>query len=113
MFIHWSDEAIAEMKSRFGPETRLWKLVSDSEDCGCSVNGVPTFWAVSAPESGELKAESNAFEVWYVPQHAVFFDEQLRVSYHSKNHSFQLASDGQIYTNRLKLTDKRSTSAAL
>lgn len=113
MFIQWSEEAITEVNSLFGQKTQLWKLVFDSEDCGCSVNGVPTFWAVDTPENGELKAQSNAFEIWYVPQHAVFFDEHLRVSYNSDNRSFQLASDGQIYTNRLKLTDKRSTSAAL
>lgn len=113
MFILWSEEAIAEVHARFGLDARLWKLVFDSEDCGCSVNGVPAFWAVDAPEKGELKAQSNAFENWYVPQHAVFFDEQLRVSYNPANRSFQLASDGQIYTNRLKLIDKRSANAVL
>jgi uncharacterized protein YqkB len=107
VFIQWSEEAIKEAKARFGSDPQVWKLVFDTEDCGCSVNGVPTLWAIKAPDIGELKAESNAFEVWYVPQHAVFFDEQLRISYFSNNRSFQLASDGQIYTNRLKLEDKR------
>lgn len=107
MFIQWSEEAISEVHNRFGTASQVWKLVFDSEDCGCSVNGVPTFWAINPPENGELKAGSNAFEVWYVPEHAIYFDEQLRVSYHPNNRSFQLASDGQIYTNRLKLEDRR------
>jgi uncharacterized protein YqkB len=113
MFIHWSEEAIAEIKVRFGPQTQTWKLVFDSEGCGCSVDGVATLWTVDHLEEEDSRAESNAFEVWYVPRHAVFFDDQLRITYNPSTYSFQLASDGQIYTNRLKLENKRSTGAAL
>lgn len=113
MIILWTEEAIKEVWARFGADGRVWKLVSDSEGCGCSVNGVATFWAVNAPIKGELQAVSNPFEVWYEQQHEVFFDELMRVSYDTGNRAFKLASDGQIYSNRLKLEDKRAENAAV
>jgi uncharacterized protein YqkB len=112
MNIHWSEEAIQEVQARFGLETKIWKLVFDSEGCGCSVNGVPTFWAITAPVPNDIQAGSNAFEVWYEQQQEVFFDDQLRVTYIPNTRSFQLASDGQIYSNRLKLEDKRTVNTA-
>ncbi len=113
MILHWSEEAIQEVQARFGSDTKAWKLVSDSEGCGCSVSGVPTLWAINPPVNGEIQAESNHFEVWYEKRHEVFFDERMRVTYISDKRSFQLASDGQIYSNRLKLEDKRTESIAL
>ncbi|WP_239614334.1 iron-sulfur cluster biosynthesis family protein [Cohnella mopanensis] len=113
MKIHWSEQAILEVQARFGTDATTWKLVSDSEGCGCSMNGVATFWAVLAPDSDDLHAESNHFNVSYEKRHEVFFDEQMRVTYLPDKRAFQLASDGQIYSNRLKLEDKRTADAAI
>lgn len=112
MIIQWSEDAIAEVKNRFGSDAALWKLVSDSEGCGCSVNGVATLWAIDAPAEGDLQAESNTLEVWYEKRHEVFFDDLMRVTYQPEHRAFKLASDGQIYSNRLKLEDKRMANAA-
>ncbi|BBI33621.1 iron-sulfur cluster biosynthesis family protein [Cohnella abietis] len=111
MNIKWSDEAIQEIQNRFGADTKVWKLVSDSEGCGCSVNGVPTLWAIHSPQNGELNAESNHFEVWYEQQHEVFFDDYMRITYQPDKRAFTLASDGQIYSNRLKLEDRRTAES--
>jgi uncharacterized protein YqkB len=111
MIVKWTDEAIQEIQARFGTDTKVWKLVFDSEGCGCSVNGVATFWAITAPLKGEIEAESNHFEVWYERDHEVFFDELMRVSYNPDKRAFKMASDGQIYTNRLMLEDKRTVAA--
>ena len=113
MFVQWSEEAIKEITVRYGSEAQVWKLVFDSEDCGCSVDGVPTFWSLNTPDEGDLRAESNAYEVCYAPQHAVFFDDLLRVTYNPISRSFTLASDGQIYTSWLKLEDKRQATATI
>ncbi|MCD9021028.1 iron-sulfur cluster biosynthesis family protein [Cohnella silvisoli] len=113
MIIQWTEEAVKEVQARFGADARMWKLVSDSEGCGCSVDGVATFWAINAPANGDLQAGSNSFEVWYEQRHEVFFDDLMRVSYDSGNRAFKLASDGQIYSNRLKLEDKRAENAAV
>jgi uncharacterized protein YqkB len=112
MIIQWSEEAIQEVQARFGAEARVWKLVSDSEGCGCSVNGIATFWAIQSPDNGELQAESNFFEVWYEQRHEVYFDDLMRVTYQPERRAFKLASDGQIYSNSLKLEDKRMANAS-
>ncbi|MFC5531862.1 iron-sulfur cluster biosynthesis family protein [Cohnella yongneupensis] len=110
MYIDWSEGAIREMETRFGQDAKRWKLVFDTEGCGCSVNGVPTFWHVSSPDPDDIQAGSNGVEVWIKPQHELFFDEILRVTYLPEHRSFKLASDGQIYTNRLKLQDRTTTT---
>jgi uncharacterized protein YqkB len=107
MKISWSKEAIHEVEARFGSDVKLWKLVFDSEGCGCSVDGVPTLWAVNAPLPDDVQADSDAFGVWYEKQHEMYFDEPLRISYLPGNRSFKLASDGQTYTNTFKLQDLR------
>ncbi|MFD0670290.1 iron-sulfur cluster biosynthesis family protein [Cohnella sp. GCM10027633] len=109
MYIEWSAEALREREARFGPDAVRWKLVFDSEDCGCSVSGVPTFWLVTDPEPDDVQAGTNGGEAWVKPQHIVFFDDKLRVAYLPEHRSFKLSSDGQTYTNRLKLQD-RTTS---
>ncbi len=111
MIVEWSEAALAEIVTRYGPEARIWKLVSDSEGCGCAMNGVAALWLIEEPEQGDLQAESNVVEVWYEKRHEVFFDERMRVSYDPSKRSFKLASDGQIYSNRLRLEDRRATAA--
>ncbi|MFC4304778.1 iron-sulfur cluster biosynthesis family protein [Cohnella boryungensis] len=112
MFIQWSDEAVAEIAARFGPGASTWKLVSDSEGCGCAMNGVAALWMLDEPESGDLRAGSNRLEVWYEKRHEVFFDELLRVSYDAGRRAFKLASDGQIYSNQLRLEDRRTAATS-
>jgi len=113
LIIQWSEEAIQAVQTKFGTDAKVWKLVFDSEGCGCSVDGVAALWAITGPENGDLQADSNPLEVWYEKKHEVFFDPLMRISYLPAHRSFQLASDGQIYSNRLKLDDKRITNAVI
>ncbi|WP_256757446.1 iron-sulfur cluster biosynthesis family protein [Cohnella sp. WQ 127256] len=113
MNIQWSEQAIQEVQAKFGEDTKDLKLVFDSEGCGCSVDGVATIWAISAPLSDDLHAESNHFEIWYEKRHEVFFDDHMRITYQPEHRAFKLASDGQIYSNRFKIVDKRTNIQAL
>jgi uncharacterized protein YqkB len=69
---------------------------------------VPALWAVSQPEQGDIPADGKPFTLWHDPHHAVFFDDELRITFDPLNKSFGLSSDGQIYTTRLLLADQRS-----
>jgi uncharacterized protein YqkB len=109
MNISWSPEAIAELHRRYGHNANEWKLVYDTEGCGCAVNGVPALWAVSEPEKGDLAAGSTGNILWYNKLQAVFFEDDMRISYQEDKRSFTLASDNQIYTTRLLITDRRKS----
>jgi Uncharacterized protein conserved in bacteria len=112
MIIEWSQEAVHALAARFGDSNAIYKLVSDSEGCGCSVSGVPALWVVNAPEKEDVQAVSEPFAVWYEPRHAIFFDEHMRIAYNEQYRTFALASDSQIYTNRLAVRDMRLSQAA-
>lgn len=105
--IDWSAEAAEALRAEFGLEGPVWKLVYDSEGCGCAVSGVPALWAVEAPLADDVKAEGGPVRVWYEKRHEVFFDERMRVDYDAAGRRFRLLSDGQIYTNRLAVVDRR------
>lgn len=111
MYIEWSEEALRVRETRFGPGADRWKLVFDSEGCGCSVDGVPTLWLITNPDPGDVQAGTNEGEVWVKPQHLVFFEDKLRVGYLPEHRSFKLSSDGQTYTTRLKLQDRTTLPA--
>lgn len=112
MIIEWSEAAVAALRARTGDSSAVWKLVSDSEGCGCAMNGVPALWAVDAPEKDDLQAVSDPISLWYEPRHAIFFDEKMRITYNEQLRAFTLASDGQIYTNRLAVRDRRHAQAS-
>lgn len=103
----WSPDAVSELMTRYGADATDWRLVYDTEGCGCAVNGVPALWAVDGPGSGDVLAESGDFRLWHDPRHEVFFDETLRIGFDPERRSFRLSSDGQIYTSRLVLADRR------
>ena len=111
MKIEWSEEAAKALRDRFGTEPGPLKLVYDAEGCGCAVSGVPALWVVDAPLPDDVRAESDAFELWHERRHEIFFDEALRIGYLPDVRSFSLVSDTQIYTNRLAVLDRRSTAA--
>ncbi|WP_158630060.1 iron-sulfur cluster biosynthesis family protein [Cohnella sp. AR92] len=113
MIIEWSEAAVAALRARTGDSNSVWKLVSDSEGCGCAMNGVPALWQVDAPEKDDLQAVSVPIPLWYEPRHAIFFEERMRITYDERLRAFALASDGQIYTNRLAVRDRRNATTSL
>lgn len=112
MILQWSELAALELRARFGEGAAVWKLAFDSEGCGCAMNGVPAIWAIDAPEEDDLKADGNAIDVYYEKRHEVFFDESMRISYDPSARAFKLSSDGQIYSNRLRIEDRRVLGAS-
>lgn len=111
MHIEWSERAIDEVTARFGDDAKPWKLVFDAEGCGCAVDGVPTLWHVASSEPEDVQIGSNVGQMWINPKHLIFFEDRLRIDYLPDHRSFKLASDGQIYTSRLKLENRAAIKA--
>lgn len=108
MKIECTPEAIAQLIKRFGSPLPAFRLVYDTEDCGCAVSGVPALWAAAADVPGDVCAASETLSIWHNPRHALFFEAHLRISWLPDRGSFALAGDGQIYTTRLAIVDRRS-----
>lgn len=107
MKMTWSPEAEAVLRARFGADVPGFRLVYDTEGCGCAVNGVPALWAVDGAMPGDVSADSGPLRLWLNGQQSVFFDDALRLDYRSDRRSFTLASDNQTYTTRLVVEDHR------
>jgi uncharacterized protein YqkB len=107
----WSDEAVEQLRARFGADVRGFRLVYDTEGCGCAVNGVPALWAADQPGPGDVAADSEPLSLWHDPRNAIYFEDVLRVAYIPERQSFRLSSDSQTYTTRLVLVDHRSKPA--
>jgi len=106
--MEWSPEAADQLRARFGADVPGFRLVYDTEGCGCAVNGVPALWAVDRALPGDVAADSGTPALWLDPQQSVFFEDVLRISYLPARQSFSLTSDNQTYTTRLVLEDHRT-----
>lgn len=105
MNITFSPEACKQIQSRYG-ETPVLKLVYDAEGCGCAVSGVPALWLISAPQHGDLTADTNAFHVYYEERQAVFFEAELCIDYVPATRAFKLKSKQQTYHDGMLILNK-------
>jgi uncharacterized protein YqkB len=112
MKISWSEEAVRQIRERFGSDAAHLRLVYDTEGCGCAVNGVPALWVVDERAPGDIAVDCEPFGVSIDPKHEVFFEDVLRIDYRSDVRCFRLSSDNQIYTSRLIPADRRGAAAA-
>lgn len=112
MKMTWSPEAAEQLRAKFGPDVSAFRLVYDTEGCGCAVNGVPALCAVDGPAPGDMRIDSEPFGLSMDPGHAVFFDDSLRLDWVNGRSAFRLSSDSQIYTTSLAVSDRRSAAAA-
>ncbi|GFZ90304.1 hypothetical protein GCM10008018_40700 [Paenibacillus marchantiophytorum] len=106
MNVTFTDTAI----DRIAPllqEDSVLNLVFDTEDCGCSVNGVPTLWIVPKANEEKRVAETNQFKLTYKAKDEIFFEEKMTIDFHDKNKSYILKSNNQIYNAGMSLVDKR------
>ncbi|MEI7024377.1 iron-sulfur cluster biosynthesis family protein [Paenibacillus sp. y28] len=108
MNITYSEPAITQIERQAGDKPFELKLVYDSEGCGCSVSGVATLWLVEPGDTKDLKAGGTPFEARYEQRHEIFFDHELSVDFTPERQSFVLKSSSQIYSNRMRLVDKRA-----
>ena len=114
MFIHVTENAAAAlMKYVQSPKERI-RLVYDSEGCGCAVSGVVSLWLDDSEDSDEAPAESNhqALPLYYLRRQKIFFEDAVRLDYLPERRAFRLSSDGQIYGNNIRVTDRRAVPAA-
>ncbi|MDQ0915473.1 iron-sulfur cluster biosynthesis family protein [Paenibacillus sp. V4I5] len=107
MKITFTDTAIHRLTPFVGKKEAILKLVFDTEDCGCSVNGVPTLWLVSQANTDDLAAETETFKLIYKAKDEIFFEENMKIDYHERNKSYILKSNNQIYNAGMSLVDKR------
>lgn len=108
MHIQLTDAAAARLQTLADSPDAVYKLVYDTEGCGCAVSGVPTLWLLDGAEAAESQvAAASDPTITYDPQQAVFFEDQLRLDYNSSRNSLILSSSGQIYTHDLAVIDKR------
>lgn len=108
MKITFTDTAIHRLTPFTSDQNEaMLKLVFDTEDCGCSVNGVPTLWLVSQANDDDLTAETETFKLIYKAKDEIFFEENMKIDYHEGNKSYILKSNNQIYNAGMSLVDKR------
>jgi uncharacterized protein YqkB len=112
MRIGWSEEAVRQIRERYGPDAVQLRLVYDTEGCGCAVNGVPALWVVDAKAPGDVAVDCEPLGMSIDPRHEVFFEDHMRIDYRPDARCFRLFSDNQIYASRLVPLDRRVTAAA-
>lgn len=109
MNIQLTNEASNRLSIVADNQDVIFKLVYDTEGCGCAVSGVPTLWMLQSDDEllQHPVASQEPLPIVYEQRHEVFFEEHLKLDYHADRNSFVLSSSGQIYTNDLAISDKR------
>lgn len=108
--IQFTEEASQAIRQKLRHENIKLKLVYDTEGCGCAVSGIPTLITINEIKE-EVKADCDAFPVYYDEQQAVFFEDQLIIDINSNAYGvYVLKSKGQIYSNHMLLKDRVTSS---
>lgn len=109
MNIQFTSEALQKLQPYIDDKDTLMKLVYDADGCGCAVSGVPALWVLNKQQVKEevRNASHEPLQIVYEPRHEVFFEDRLKLDYHSDKRAFKLSSDGQIYSTDLAIVDKR------
>lgn len=112
MRVAWSEQAVRAIRDQLESDEVTVRLVYDTEGCGCAVNGVAALWAVDEPHADDAEATGSpaGLRLWYDKHQAIFWDDEVRISYNPDRRTFVLSSDGQIYSNRLAVQDRRTVS---
>lgn len=105
MHITFSAAAARELGRRHRPGETLFKLLYDTDGCGCAVNGIARI--VPGPfrslEEGEALAAEDPYPVAYETRQEVFFEEELKLDYDASAQTFVLKSDSQFYNPHISL----------
>lgn len=103
MNIQFTPAAAEAIRPELAGGLRRLKLLYDTEGCGCVVSGVPALQFVDRPGPDDREGEGDPFPFLYEPRHEVFFEPKMKIDYDAERGAFVLKSDGQIYTNHLRL----------
>ncbi|AXI09405.1 iron-sulfur cluster biosynthesis family protein [Oceanobacillus zhaokaii] len=100
-----AEDVIKEMNTDNHESILLWY---DTIDCGCGVNGLPTFRLIDDIKAHYQKVDNGSFSTYISEQQAVFFTKSMKLDY--KNGTFKLSSpegmlNAFIATNSIIDTD--------
>ncbi len=104
MELIWTDQAIQEREKRVGENSlgrASYKLVYDTEGCGCVNNGVFFLSVVSGLENGDIEIRTNDEPVYAESRFAVYLNEKMSIDYSETAGSFQLKSPEQMLNPRM------------
>jgi uncharacterized protein YqkB len=100
--IIFTEKAKNQLKNTLSPNIKL-KLIYDTEDCGCVVNGVTALAVVEAVDKGDVEIQTNHAPVWMEKSKQVFFDEEMTIDFLPAYNCYQLRSSGQILNPRMRV----------
>ena len=101
MEITITETAIMKITQKIGEQTGYLKLVYDTDDCGCAVNGVVALWFVPELEADDIKIETNDRPVYIPKAKEVFFDEKMTIDFSETSQIFQLKSPQQFLNGHM------------
>lgn len=96
MEIVWEEQAIRKLKQLTEGKEGYVKLIYDTEDCGCSDDGVSTLWFISEPEGNEIVVETNIGNMLVDKDKLVYMDEEMTVAWVEQFNSFRLKNKNGI-----------------
>lgn len=103
MYITFTDEAIAYIESKYTNKQLHLKFIHDTKGSGCADNGVPTLAFIATPSPQDLVGQSNYVPFYFQPEHAVYYEPSLKIGFNKNYYSLTLSSDGQLYSNAMRL----------
>lgn len=101
MEITITEKAAAKISQKMEGQNGYLKLVYDTDDCGCAVNGVVALWLVPELETEDIKAKTNGHPVYMQKSKLIFFDEKMTIDFSETSNTFQLKSPQQILNGHM------------
>lgn len=112
MRITLTKAAMEQLQRTTNGRKGAFRLVYDTDGCGCAVNGVPAIWYVDAPEVDDVAIGSDGpAGFWVDAKQAIFFEDALKLDYRPESGGLRLYSDNQIYNASIRVLDRTSASA--
>ncbi len=106
MQITVTPDAQHALERKLPADSRLVKVVYDTDGCGCAVSGVVQLWHVDAVDPLDQVASDGPVRVIYEARQEVFFEDHVKLDYDEAGRSFSLKSNNQIYNPSMRLVEK-------
>lgn len=99
-----TEQAIEQLRRVRG--NKYVKLIYDTDDCGCAVNGVPMLLLVDQVDEHDVAIETNDMPIWMEKHRLIFFDDEMTIDVVDGAGCFQLKSPNQILNPRMSLMER-------
>lgn len=106
MHIQISELAAQRMTEALEGRSGYFKLLYDTEGCGC--NGVIVLRIVDQPESLDELLETNAVPIFVDPKQRHNLEEAMRLDAEPNFPSFSLVGDSGTYSTNIRIYDLRA-----